>query len=217
MMLSKRLRALADLVPPDEIVADIGSDHALLLCHLEKTGRLKKGYAMDIAGGPLAQAKKNIEVLDCNSIELLQSDGLDRLPGDVTILVIAGLGYRSIKRILDTAWEKTEKMKAVVVQCNSELYAFRSFLADKQAEIIAECWVKDYKDYQLIKFIANMAGFYNEAEIYFGPFLLKEKSPDFLGYYKRYYEKLRTNYLRNKDERLAQEMKLISRCLEDFI
>ena len=212
-MASKRLKALADLVPDASTVADIGSDHALLLRILAEQGKLKKGYAMDIAAGPLRAARANLEKTEYANISVIQSDGLRELPDDVTTVVIAGLGNRSIQRILDNDWSKVESLQNVIIQCNSEITLFRQYLATRQVNITAERWLTDYKDYQMIVFDCKKKTVYSEAEIFFGPKLLKEKPQDFLAYYRRRYDSLREIYLYSHDPGLLEELALIQTIL----
>ena len=51
--LSKRLRALSDLVTEGCVLADIGTDHGYLPIYLVLTGKIKRAFAMDIGTGPL--------------------------------------------------------------------------------------------------------------------------------------------------------------------
>ena len=48
MELSKRLRAVADLVSPGLIIADVGTDHAYVPIQLVEEGRIPSAIAMDI-------------------------------------------------------------------------------------------------------------------------------------------------------------------------
>jgi len=215
-MLSKRLLALADFIDDNEIVADIGSDHALLLCYLADRKRLVKGYAIDIAKGPLKQAKKNITEAKHNNIDCLLAFGLSELPQDTTVVVIAGMGYKTIKDILTNDWDKLQSISYVIIQCNSQISLLRRFLAERQVNITDELWVKDYKDYQLIKFNIKKKKDYLEKEIYFGPCLLKKKQHDFISYYKKHYSKLLKNYKLSNKEELKKEIILIEENLKDF-
>ena len=56
MELSKRLRAVADLVSPGLIIADVGTDHAYVPIQLVEEGRIPSAIAMDINEGPLLRA-----------------------------------------------------------------------------------------------------------------------------------------------------------------
>jgi len=215
-MLSRRLLQLADFVPDNEIVADIGTDHALLLCYLAEEKRLVKGYAMDIALGPLKAAEKNIKKKGYGNIHCLLSDGLSRLPEDTTVVVIAGLGFQTIKKILTNNWDKLFGLQAIIVQCNSQIKLFRAFLCDAKVNIEDERWVKDYKDYQLIKFNLKKDKEYSVAERYFGPCLLEKKPVEFLDYYRYYYIKIKRNYLLNQKDDLRNEINLIEEYLQDI-
>ena len=56
MELSKRLRAVADLVTAGYQVADIGTDHAYIPIFLTETGKTDYAVAMDVNKGPLRKA-----------------------------------------------------------------------------------------------------------------------------------------------------------------
>jgi len=215
-MLSKRLQALADFIPADQIVADIGCDHALLLCRLAETGRLKKGYAIDVAVGPLRAAARNIATGKHDNIMVITAAGLKALPPDTTVVVIAGLGYRTIRNILADDWDKLQNINEVVVQCNAEITKFREFLSQRQVNITAEKWVKDRHDYQLVKFDLRKKRVYRDSETYFGPFLLQEKTSEFLAYYRRHYQKLLFKYDLSKDPEVKRQLTLIEDKLKDL-
>ena len=58
MELSKRLRAVADLVTAGYQVADIGTDHAYIPIFLAETGKTDYAVAMDVNKGPLRKAQE---------------------------------------------------------------------------------------------------------------------------------------------------------------
>ena len=60
--LSKRLKAIADLVDKDSKIIDVGCDHALLDIYLLKKTIIKKAIASDVNEGALNQAKRNIKL-----------------------------------------------------------------------------------------------------------------------------------------------------------
>jgi len=215
-MLSRRLTALVDFIGADEIVADVGSDHGLLLLGLAEKKNLKKGYAMDIAEGPLKQAEKNIAASTFTNIETILAPGLSQLPADVTVVVIAGMGFNTIKKILEDDWDKLEQVKEIVIQCNSQVVLLRGYLAVKQVAIVDELWVNDYKDYQFIKFNLRDKRTYSQAEIYFGPCLLKAKTPEFIVYYRKHRDKLSAINRRHHSDEISHELELLERNLEDF-
>lgn len=54
--LSPRLKALAENISPGSVVADIGTDHALLPIYLVENDICKEVYACDIGDGPIDRA-----------------------------------------------------------------------------------------------------------------------------------------------------------------
>ena len=60
-MLSNRLLALVSLINQGSIMADVGSDHALLPCYCVSNGIVSKACAIDDKKGPIQNAIKNIE------------------------------------------------------------------------------------------------------------------------------------------------------------
>ena len=101
-MLSERLLKIAEMIDNNKVVFDVGSDHALLPCFLLKNGICEKVYAGEVAEGPLNKVK---EAVRKNGYERklipVFSDGLENAPEDVEVVVIAGMGFYTIKHILD--------------------------------------------------------------------------------------------------------------------
>ena len=101
--LSKRLAAIAQMVRPGRITADIGTDHGHLIVWLAATGRIPRGFACDVNPKPLEKAVRAareagvVQLVDCRL-----SDGLAALAGEpVEDIVIAGMGGELIARILE--------------------------------------------------------------------------------------------------------------------
>ena len=94
MELSKRLRAVADLVTAGYQVADIGTDHAYIPIFLTETGKTDYAVAMDVNKGPLRKAQENICAYKMEEqIETRLSDGFSALKvQEVQSAVIAGMG-----------------------------------------------------------------------------------------------------------------------------
>lgn len=57
MKLTKRLSAVANLIPCSVCIADIGTDHAYIPIYLIEKGKIAKAIAADINKGPLERAK----------------------------------------------------------------------------------------------------------------------------------------------------------------
>ena len=59
--LSKRLKKIADYIPENSRIVDIGCDHALLDIYLVQTKKTNQIIASDINPNALKNAKKNIK------------------------------------------------------------------------------------------------------------------------------------------------------------
>mgnify|MGYP000340951270 CR=1 FL=1 len=103
MELSKRLRAVAELVSPGYRVADIGTDHAYVPIWLVKEGKAPYALAMDVNEGPLQRADEHIREYGLeNQIRTRRSDGLKELnPYEADSMIAAGMGGALIIQILE--------------------------------------------------------------------------------------------------------------------
>lgn len=129
--LSPRLRSVAELVPGGAVLADIGTDHALLPVYLLQRGRIERAVAADLRKGPLSKARDNAEkygLLDRMSFCLC--DGLSQIrPDDADTIAIAGMGGETIAVILDAApWTKEGGHK-LLLQPMTSAYELRDFLS----------------------------------------------------------------------------------------
>lgn len=130
VVLSKRLQMLAEMVTPGNSVADVGCDHAYLSIYLVQKGISPHVLAMDVREGPLAAAREHVK--DCGLdtyISVRLSDGMEEMEsGEAETLICAGMGGRLMERILRAQPEKAGGMKELILQPQSELKEFRSFL-----------------------------------------------------------------------------------------
>lgn len=131
MPLDSRLKTIADLVPLNSRVADVGTDHAYLPIHLIKSGKSSSVIATDINEKPLLTAKRNIEIRSIENIELRLCDGLHKIDGnEVDTVIIAGMGGEVISGILDRcSWVKN-KGYTLILQPMSRAEDLRRFLCE---------------------------------------------------------------------------------------
>jgi tRNA (adenine22-N1)-methyltransferase len=104
--LSARLQQLAEWVLPGRPVADVGCDHALLPIWLVQQGRVPFALAMDVSEDAIASARTLVERTPGlgGRVQVRRSDGLSAIaPGDVSTLVVSGLGGKTISGILEAA------------------------------------------------------------------------------------------------------------------
>lgn len=109
MKLDRRLTACAEFIDENSFVADVGTDHGYLPVFLVKNGISTGAVACDIGQMPLNSAKRTIEKYNlCGKISTCLSDGLKDVPkGDITHIVIAGMGGETIQGILSACdWAK---------------------------------------------------------------------------------------------------------------
>ena len=186
MKISKRLEAIADFVEETDRVIDIGCDHANLdvfLCEKYKDINI---IASDIHEGALAQAKSNIEKHNLkNRIETRLGDGLTIAnPSEFDTIVISGMGFHNIKKILSNESKMIDKPK-IIIQCNTDVVKLRKFVIKLGYKITREQLILDNDIiYTVIEFTKGKEK-YNYDQIYFGPRILEDKNELFYEYYSK--------------------------------
>lgn len=199
-MLSSRLLQIAMLVDRNKVVFDVGSDHALLPCFLVENGISNKVYAGEIAQGPLNAGIANIKKRNLEGKVIpVFSDGLVKAEEDVDVVIIAGMGYHTIKHILDNC--EIERYQYFIVQPNTDVELLRQYISDHNYTIEDERVVFDDFYYQIIKFSADLHEPYSEMQIKYGPVLLERKDEVFIAYLNDLLNRLKQiNEKANKEE-----------------
>ncbi len=165
MKLSHRLACILKNVSKGCILADIGSDHGYLcIAHIyENEG--KKAYACDINENALEQTKKTLSKYPSEKVVLQLMNGIENLSSDVEEIVIAGMGFDTIKLILENQDSKLENLNKIIIQCNKNVDKLKSFLSKNKIFINQEhliydndlyyellvCSKKDEKKYKVIQ------------------------------------------------------------------
>ncbi|WP_338972960.1 class I SAM-dependent methyltransferase [Spiroplasma endosymbiont of Panorpa germanica] len=176
--LTPRLIKIASLIKDDdEIVADIGTDHAYLPIYLAKGHKVKFVYASDINKNPFKVAKENVKNFGVSdSIEVINSPGLSwTLERDNLIIdccVISGMGSTTILDILKL---DNDKINSYIISSNTLVGPIRQWVKEQKYFIEQEVLVEDNNIiYEIIK-INKFAGIKikKHSQIYFGPILLK--------------------------------------------
>ena len=211
-MLSPRLLQIAMMVERNKIVFDVGSDHALLPCFLVENEICPKVYAGEIAEGPFGKVKESVmkNGLEGKVIPVF-SDGLAKAEDDVDIVVIAGMGYHTIKHILDQC--DVSRYQYFLIQANNNVELLRRYLSEHFYTIEDERVVYDGFYYQIIRFSADMHDPYTEKEIRYGPVLLERKDEVFLAYL----EDLRNKLIRINQEAHKEDYALTIKEIEEII
>ncbi len=176
MELSKRLAAVAALVPEGGCVADVGTDHGYMPIFLVEQGIVKKAVAMDINRGPLERARMHIAESGLfDRIETKLSDGLKKLKaGEADTVIAAGMGGGLIIRILDEGREIVDSVKVCILQPQSEISKVRKYLQEHGLMIEKEDMVEeDGKYYPMMRVLHGEVECYEEYEYIYGKELLR--------------------------------------------
>ena len=200
MRISKRLLKIAEMIEKDKVVFDVGSDHALLPCFLVMNDITDRAYAGEISMGPYRKSVENIEKYNLSDKVIpVLSDGLENASDDVEVVVIAGMGFHTIKHILDNC--DINRYDYFVVQSNNEVDKLRQYLSDNNFTIEDEEIVHDDFYYQIIRFSGKYHEKYDDTQIRYGPILLERKDNIFTEYLEYYLEHLKKiNIKANKEE-----------------
>ena len=193
--LSRRMTAIANLVPKSRVVADVGCDHGFVSIYLVQNAVAEKVIAMDVNRGPLDRAGEHVEAYNLSEyIDLRLSDGLaEATPEDeIDTVVIAGMGGVLMTRILKEAIaDRGLLLPNLVLQPQSDPAMLRRFLRKYSYTIIEEKMVyEDGKYYQILCAVHGAerlpeTNYESELADAFGPLLLKEKNPVLLQYLKK--------------------------------
>lgn len=169
MRISKRIREIEKLIPKGSIVADIGCDHAYLCTLAVLNGKAIKAYACDIAKGPLENATKTIHEMRCEkTVFPVLSNGLENVPEDANVCVISGMGFETIKQILEK--EDLSRFKKLILQANNDIYDLRKWIIENDLKITDEKMVHE-GHYYTILVVEKGKDVYSEEDYIFGKYL----------------------------------------------
>jgi tRNA (adenine22-N1)-methyltransferase len=186
LKLSKRLCAVSKAVPSGKTVADIGSDHALLPCALCLSNKVPRAVAGEVIDGPYQAALAQVQKWQLGDVvSVRKGDGLDVIaPGEVDVVVIAGMGGKLIRDILERGKNKLAGVSRLILQPNMAAMATRLWLMKHGWELIDETILEeDKKVYEVL--VAEPGDgrapyrTVGEAALWAGPFLMKEKNAAF--------------------------------------
>lgn len=157
--LSKRMQAVADMVPAGHIAADVGCDHGFVSIYLIQKGICPFVYAADVRPGPLGRAKEHILQYGLQDfIVPVLSDGLREVPvgeSGADVMIAAGMGGKLTVRILQDAASKTAQLSACVLEPQSEVWLVRRHLEQTGFVIVRENMVFEEGKYYPVIFAVN--------------------------------------------------------------
>ena len=149
-MVSKRIKFIASLINKDDKVLDIGTDHALLPIYLVKNNITDVADGSDISDTVLDNARKNICKYNFEQrINLYCSDGIKNVDiSKYNTFIIAGMGYFTIKGILESA--NLNNIDKMIIQANNNHEELRRFMNDIGYYLDKEQYVYDKGKWYII-------------------------------------------------------------------
>lgn len=173
--ISKRLLAIANLIPKNSRVADIGTDHAKLPVYLIKNNIATFAIAADTAAAPLELGKKFIAANRLtDKIETRLGNGLAVLEeNEVDVITICGMGGKTVKTILAEGIDKIGNA-TLILQPQGDVDLVRLFLADNGFNINNEVILREDGKFYVIILCTRGEMYLTGIEAYYGPCLLRE-------------------------------------------
>ena len=180
MELGARLGAIAARMGSYHRMADIGTDHAFLPVWLIQNNRILYAVAGDVQPGPLEAAKRSVREAGLEpAIAVRLGNGLQVVaPGEVDVVVIAGMGGPTIREILESAPAVVGKLRRIVCQPMIGAAILREWFLTNEWEIIDEDLVmEDGRLYEIIVAVPGKATPIAELLLEIGPVLWRRRHP----------------------------------------
>jgi len=162
-MFSERIKALAKEISEKDTVVDVGCDHGYLSVYLKQNNLCKEVYASDISENALNYAKNNFKKYNLD-IKTYVSDGFENIDECFDTAVIAGMGTRTILKII--SHKKTPKK--LVLASNNEHYRLRKSLNKMGYKIVDEQAIFENNHYYIILLCIKSKQKLNKIDLKFG-------------------------------------------------
>ena len=201
----KRLKSILPFLKGFNTLLDVGTDHGKLPVMALNQDLIKKAYASDNKEGPLNAAKKTLLENDLFAkITLLKGDGLEILEEDVDVCVIAGMGGKTIQKMLINADFKN--IKRFIIQATNHLNSVRVLTVLKALHLKEEILIMD-KDIPYITMVFERESKpLNEKECYFGTHLIDSKNLEYKKLLEKDYQFLNQLLSQIKEDKQPKEM-----------
>ena len=195
-VLSPRLRLIADVVPPCDCAADIGTDHAYLPVYLIRQNRCRNAIATDLRPGPLKRAEATLCRFHTEGkIALRLGSGAEILhPGEADVIVVAGMGGLVMGEMLRTSADVFAAAKQIIFQPMTAVSELRQAISENGFSITDEYLAKEDTTLYHILVVASMPESvpYSEEELVFGRKLMENRPEHFDEYILHMRQKYQT-------------------------
>ena len=152
--LTRRLAAIAELIEPCAVFADVGCDHGYMSLYVLEHWKANRVLCIDIS---LKCLEKTVRLLKRNQVDdqaiFYNCDGLKSVRQKPDEVLIAGMGGTEIINIL-YEYSKTrdlDSIETLIIQPMRDTYAVRKWLNSNGFFIVVDHVIKDGKIYHLIK------------------------------------------------------------------
>lgn len=177
-MLTPRLQAVADFIPKNTSIADIGTDHANLPIFLIKSQKIHHAIAIDVNEGPYRTAKQAVEH-NCltKEIDVRLGSGLSALKQkEADIAVFAGMGGLLINSLLKSAPDIVNSLQGLVLQPQLAAEKVRRYLYTIGWHIEDEALAKEQQHiYQIIYAVPGIRNMPDDISLEIGPVLFEKR------------------------------------------
>lgn len=182
MKLTPRLQTIADSVPNGCTVADIGTDHGYLPVYLVEEKISPYVIAGEVNEKPLEKARELVHSLNLQEkISVRLGDGLHILEEDdrVEVIILAGMGGKTICEILEYPSAPTAEIKRLILQPMVNIPLVRRWLGENGFTIIDEKIAREGKHfYEIILAEPGAGEELDDVQLELGPRVLEKKAQD---------------------------------------
>jgi len=190
IILTPRLQAIAKMAKNKKVCADIGCDHGKIAVSLALQGAFV--HAVDISKPSLEKTKILAEQENVSDQMAFYCDsGLESIKGiDLDVAIIAGMGWRTIKSILEANKQYLQNIGAFILQPMDSVFELREYIEEAGYKITDERLTKeDYRYYSIMEVNTQGGRPLTDQEKILGPVILAKKDPLLNEYAKKEIEK----------------------------
>jgi len=194
--LSRRLECVLEFLRPCAVLADVGTDHALLPVAAVQRGLVERAIAVDLREAPLVGARAHIEQSGlAGRVITVRGDGLLAVPeGGPEAVVMAGMSGDSMLRILGAAPHVLCHVTQLILQPNQNVERLRAWAKASAWHLREEQMLEERGQFFSVCAFVRAAGedpayrvpgWTDAALCSVGPWLLARKDPVALRWFER--------------------------------
>jgi tRNA (adenine22-N1)-methyltransferase len=200
------------------VLADVGTDHALLPVAAVSRGLARRAIAVDLREAPLSGARAHIEQMGvADRVLAVRGDGLSGMQSQaLDAVVLAGMSAESMLRILQAAPHELARVEQLIVQPNQGVHQLRGWALRNGWHLRDERMIEERGQFFVVCAFTRAAGvdlaysvpgWTEEALCNVGPHLLTRKDAVALRCFER--QRARVSHWVNRGvNRLKPELEL---------